>query len=100
MTRKRGSLEKATRAFEDFTGHKGADVVRVNARNLKEGEALTVIGSLVAVAYEATRDGETAHYEHEFRESSRPVLAVSADGKQLYVLAGAYKFTHRGIEDR
>jgi len=58
---------------------------------------LAVVGKLVGVIYEALGDGEL--YRHDFKESARPVLAVSHDGKQLYALAGVYRFTDRGFVD-
>lgn len=93
--------DRKTRAalalFEDFTGHQGEVM---GTQELPQDDTLVVVGECEAIAYTAMRDGETASYQHEFRKSSRPVLAVSHDGKRLYLLAGAYKFTHRGIEDR
>jgi hypothetical protein len=50
--------------------------------------------------YRTTRDGVTEKYEHTFRSKSRPALVSSSDGKQLYLLGGAYNITDRGIEDR
>jgi hypothetical protein len=94
------TIERAVELFEDFTGHPGDQTRKYNMHTPKQGEALVYVGRVVAIAYEATRDGETEHWEHEFRSSSRPVLAASSDGKHLYLLAGAYRFTHRGIEDR
>lgn len=94
------SVRRAARLFEDFTGMAGRDAVPFDFRAPAEGEALVYIGSVVAIAYEANRDKRTDHYEHEFRKSSRPVLAASSDGSRLYLLAGKYKFTARGIEDR
>lgn len=93
-------LRRAARLFEAFTGDPGTHVQPVDYRTPKEGEALTYVGHVTAIAYEAVRDGESNEYEHQFSAKSRPVLAASADGKSLYLLAGAYKFTHRGIEDR
>lgn len=54
------------------------------------------IGRVLAVAYEA---GNGEMFEHRFRRSSAPVLIASADGKQLAVIGGRYKFTKRGIID-
>lgn len=87
----------ALKLFEDFTGHE-AEVL--GAQEIPQDDTLMVVGECEAIAYTATRDGVTESYQHEFRAKSRPVLAVSHDGERLYLLAGAYKFTHRGIEDR
>lgn len=90
-------VKAALQLFEDFTGHEA----RVEGHfDLPSDDVLTIVGECEAIAYTATRDGETHSYQHEFKKSSRPVLAVSHDGLRLYLLAGAFKFTHRGIEDR
>ena len=90
-------VKAALKLFEDFTGH---DATVEGHFDLPHDDVLTIIGECEAIAYNATRDGETHSYQHEFAKASRPVLAVSHDGSRLYLLAGAYKFTHRGIEDR
>lgn len=90
----------AEKLFEDFTGQPADRVAVLDVPNLREGEQLVMVGTVVAIAYEAVRDGQRDHYEHAFRKSSRPVLAASSDGKRLYLLAGAYEFTDHGIEDR
>jgi hypothetical protein len=52
------------------------------------------IGKLEGVIY-STSDGQ--RYEHRFTKKARPLLMVSADGRQIYVLMGAYRFTERGF---
>lgn len=93
---KRAKLAAAAKLFEDFTGDEASTIESVV---VPPDTTLMVIGDCDAIAYTATRDGETASYQHEFKKSSRPVLAVSHDGKRLYLIAGSYRFTHRGIED-
>lgn len=91
-------IKQAARLFEDFTGMSGEvadeqDVPPVD-------DVMVIVGICEAIAYTATRDGETASYQHEFSPNARPALAVSHDGRRLYLLAGAYRFTAHGIEDR
>lgn len=50
--------------------------------------------------YSATRDGIAEKYLHKFRRQSRPLLAVSHDGKQLGIVGGRYLFTDAGITDQ
>lgn len=73
-------------------------------REPREGEIVTVrgfddvalaIGKLDGVIY-STSDGQ--RYEHRFTKKARPLLMVSADGRQVYMLMGAYRFTERGFE--
>lgn len=90
-------VRAAAKLFEDFTGDKAKTTEFVE---LPPDDVLVAIGECEAIAYTATRDGETNSYQHEFKPSARPVLCTSHDGKRLYLLAGAYKFTHRGIEDK
>lgn len=81
---------------------------RFHERSPKEGELVTIqltgkptaflVGDLEGVIYRTRDDGQ--RYVHEFNKSARPVLYVTDDGKQIYVLAGAYSFTDRGFEDR
>lgn len=94
------AIEAALKRFEDFTGMSGEVVGSIEVPEVQEGEPLVVIGDLEAVAYTTVRNGVTESYQHEFRKSSRPVLACSHDGSRLFLLAGSYKFTSRGIEDR
>lgn len=88
--------KRALALFESFTGHAGEVAGTID---LPSDDTLVIVGECDAIAYTATRDGETHSYQHEFKKSARPVLAVSHDGERLYLLAGAYRFTHRGIED-
>lgn len=94
--RQRRRVNAALKLWENFTGDKGEIVGRVE---LPQDDTLTMIGMCDAVAYTATRDGVTESYQHEFAPSARPVLAVSSDGLRLYLLAGAFRFTERGIVD-
>ena len=95
----RQKVKQAARLFEDFTGMRGEvteDAEEVPAVD----DVMVIVGICEAIAYQATRDGETASYQHEFSPNARPALAVSHDGRRLYLLAGAYEFTAHGIEDR
>jgi hypothetical protein len=58
------------------------------------------IGKVSRLYYVSDRDGKVVEYRHDFATGSRPLLAVSHDGKQLVLLGGAYRFTERGIVDR
>jgi len=93
---KRAALDR----YERFTGHRGKVVGVRKVPELREGDVLVQIGQCEAIAYCTVREGKRQSFQHEFKPSARPVLAVSHDGKRLYLLAGAYRFTDRGIEDR
>lgn len=95
---RQAKIDEAARRFSNFTGINGVDVGALNVPEMDD--VLVVIGQCEAVAYRAVRDGEEQSYQHEFRLESQPLLAVSFDGKRLYLLEGNYEFTSHGIEDR
>lgn len=53
------------------------------------------MGKLDGVIYTCVGDGKK--YIHRFGKSRRPVLYASYDGKQLFILAGEYRLTERGL---
>jgi hypothetical protein len=96
------ALDQAAQKLEDFTGQPATHVERAASRsNEKTG---LVVGELDEIGYRTRREGveggRMARYRHSFRKNSRPLLAVSSDGKQLHVVGGQYEFTDAGIEDR
>jgi len=91
---KQQKINAAIDLFENFTGEKAEYVDRVK---LHVDTVAMAIGYCDAVAYETVREGKVERYIHEFEKGDRPILAVSSDGKQLYLLGGDYKFTDRGI---
>jgi len=90
-------IEAAMSLYENFSGERPEFVDRVN---FPVDTIAMAIGHLDAVMYSTVRDGKKEKYIHKFRKGSRPVLACSSDGKQLYILAGGYQFTDRGIVDK
>jgi len=90
--------EQAADLFERFTGHDAEPIGRVRMPPMPE--TLAVIGELDGVLYTTTRDGREEKYIHEFRKRDKPLLCVSPDGEQLFIVAGRYVFTERGIVDR
>jgi hypothetical protein len=90
-------VDAAARLFAQFTGHKVAHAKRVRLPSDPVGLA---IGPVLGISYETTRDGKREKYLHEFRRGARPTLAASSDGRRLYLLRGAYRFTERGIVDK
>lgn len=93
----RSRFDKAVRGFRDFTGMDPAHVEMVPG--YEKPDVAFQVGPLLGVIYEAVRDGEREQYIHRFKKKARPLLASSPDGKQLYMLGGAYRFTERGIVD-
>lgn len=89
-------IEIAERKLKHFTGKKFTKTKSLHAPN---DSVVYELGKLKAVIYEAEIDGEVNNYIHEFKQSSTPILAVSFDGYQLYILGGEYEVTNRGIEN-
>lgn len=94
-------LEQAAKKFHDFTGHEPGKVIKAHVSNEREG---LVIGELDLIGYRVKREGvnggRLVRYGHQFKKSARPLLAVTKDGHQLFIVGGRYEFTEAGIEDR
>jgi hypothetical protein len=90
-------LRQAASLLEEFSGHKPAEILRVQRDPIRKG---LVIGTMDGVLYSTVRDGVAERYIHRFRKSSRPLLAASADGTQLEIVGGRFQMTEAGIEDR
>lgn len=71
----------------------------VDEINFEAHDVMMAIGIVNAVEYDTKRAGKVEYYRHEFTGKSRPLLASSWDGKQLYLLGGNYNFTDVGIVD-
>jgi hypothetical protein len=91
-------LDQAAKKLEDFTGHPVQHLESAYSRSSQKTGL--IIGELDLVGYRATRDGKLERYGHHFKKNSRPLLAVTSDGKQLHIVGGQYEFTEAGIEDR
>jgi hypothetical protein len=96
--RANAELDQAAKRLEDFTGHKVSHLESAYSRS--DQKTGLIVGELDLVGYRAKRDGKTERYGHHFKKNSRPLLAVSSDGKQLHIVGGRYEFTEAGIEDR
>lgn len=94
-------IEQAARKLVEFSGHDADKVLKVDMPAVREG---LVIGEVPAIEYVTKREGinkdRLTLWRHKFRKKSRPLLAVSKDGKQLLIVGGRYEFTEAGIEDR
>ena len=94
---KKRSVNQAANLYERFTGHDAEIVDDIELPPIPS--ALAVIGMLDGVLYTTKRDGKIERYKHEFADDDRPLLAVSPNGRALYLIGGRYVFTERGIVD-
>jgi hypothetical protein len=90
-------VDAAAERFAAFTGEPASELQRMN---VPEKKVFLVVGELLAVAYGTVRAGQYDEWHHEFRKRSRPLLAVSHDGRSLSIVGGRFEFTDAGIEDR
>jgi len=87
-------------AISRFTGFRGDAPQSIEQIELKQIDPVQLtMGRCLGIMYETVRDGEREQYLHEFEKSARPLLTVSSDGLQLYLIGGSYSVTDRGIED-
>lgn len=91
-------VQRAADLYHDFTGHTDLKAVKIKAPRVPK--AMLAIGYCDGVLYSTVRDGNAEKYIHRFAKNSRPLLTASPDGKQLFMLGGAYDFTERGIVDK
>lgn len=91
-------VQQAIKLFRAFTGSEPGSLDIVTAP--PTDAVLLTMGECLGVIYEAKRDGKKEKYVHQFRKKSAPKLAVSADGKHLYLIGGQYRVTESGIEDK
>lgn len=98
MTRTiRKRIDKAINLFRRF---RDEEPEFIDKHTLPRHDVLMLIGTCDGVLYTTRRSGKVEKYIHKFSGNSRPLLASSWDGKQLYLVGGRYNFTAEGIVDR
>lgn len=93
--RKITEAARAARLQRDFAGRSA----ELSSRRIRAPSSMRValeVGELVAVIYDTGKGNPRIH---KFGRSAKPKLVVSADGRQLAIIGGKYKFTARGIEN-
>lgn len=90
------AARKAAEEYEEFhwgEPSQGGEIVWVPPPPV----ALVSMGPLISVVYEASKRGELAHWEHDFKREL-PVLAYDPMAEdQLYIVGGTYRVTSAGI---
>jgi hypothetical protein len=90
-------MRRAVDLYESFSGH---DAEVIGTVQIPDDVSVGVcIGTLDGVLYTTVRDGVTERYIHEFKSRDKPMLVVSPDGEQMWIVGGNYDFTERGIVD-
>lgn len=85
--------ERAEELFEAFSGEEATED---DIKEVSQSDTILIMGEINHIAYTTDFDDKCDTYIHEFE--TRPLLGVSADGKQLYILSGEYEVTENGIE--
>lgn len=93
----RGKIQAAAKLYVQFRGEQPEYVETVP---FEVAPVMMLIGELDGVLYTTRRDGKQESYIHKFEKKSRPLLASSHDGKQIYIIGGRYEFSEAGIIDR
>ena len=93
----RQQLAQAVTLYESFREKRPRKLAHVK---FKLPKVVANMGYVEYIGYRTLHGKKTTLYEHPFAIGSRPILAVSSDGRQLMLLGGLYKFTDRGIVDR
>ncbi len=93
----RGKVQAAAKLYVDFRGEEPRFIEQVT---LEVSPVMLLIGELDGVLYTTRRDGRRESYVHKFAKKSRPLLAASHDGHQIYIIGGRYEFKETGIIDR
>ena len=93
----RVQIKEAAQLYADFSGHEPEIIGELDKPVIPD--VLIGIGEVDGILYSTVRDGVLEKYVHRFAKKARPLFAVSHDGKQLFMLGGAYNFTERGIVD-
>lgn len=92
-------IEQAEQLFRGFFGRKPTDSEIVQVCFPDRPETCLVIGELDGLMYKTKYDAKPFMHRMGEESGDRPLLVVSSDGRQLYVLRGAYRFTSRGFVD-
>lgn len=85
-------FDKAFKLFKQFHA-RPAGKGKVVGIKMDRFEAALEVGQFYGIAYIS----EGKKYFHKFNRNNRPLVFVSSDGRQIYILKGGYKFTDRGF---
>ena len=90
-------LSQAVTLFKSF---REKNPVKLAKLRVTLPKVVACMGHVEAIEYRTTHGRKVTLYKHPFAAGSRPLLCVSANGRQLMLLGGRYKWTDRGIVDR
>lgn len=91
-------VAQASDLYSRFSGHEAEAIGKLDKPRIPD--VLIAVGEIDGIMYSTVRDGVLEKYLHQFKKNCRPLFCVSHDGKQLFMLGGAYDFTELGIVDK
>lgn len=92
----RSEYAGAIELYREFTGEEPTTVDTVELNDYTVG---IVVGECDGILYSTVRDGKAEQYIHRFTKRARPLLCVSHDGNQLFLVGNGYEFRDTGIND-
>lgn len=92
----RSEYAEGLELYREFTG---MEPTTVDTVEIPDYSVAIVIGECDAIQYSTIRDGINEQYEHRFSKRARPLLCVSHDGKQMFLVGDGYEFRDTGIND-
>lgn len=87
-------MSEAVALFEAFHGFR-PKTSQVPFLKQSTPEQVLFVGKLYGIMYKAPK--ERMPLFHKFSRRNPASLFVSADGKQIYIMGGGYRFTDRGF---
>lgn len=93
----RRQVAQAVELYESFREKRPRKLKRLN---VSVPRVVACMGHVEGIDYRTTHGKKVTLYHHDFAPGSRPLLCVSADGRQLLLLGGRYEWDGRGIVDK
>jgi hypothetical protein len=93
----KSDIKQAVELFESFREKKPKRIKRIV---LDVPRAVALIGKVDFIGYTTTHGKKIKRYQHDFAAGSRPTLCISADGLQILLIGGRFRFDERGIVDK
>lgn len=93
----RRAIRQAIALYESFRERRPR---KIKVLQVDIPQVVACVGHVDYIGYTTTHGRKTQPYKHKFFPGSRPLLCVSADGRQLLLLGGRYVFDERGIVDK
>lgn len=93
----RSCLNRGRALFRRFHRFPDSAIVRCHARRTIP-KVLVKLGRLKGLIYSSDRGRQQCERTYIHFMETPPLLTCDPEGKQLYVVGGNYRVTHRGIE--